>query len=119
MLESRADRREEPAMAANPSSTKLDVTTDRMPTETTVHCTGRITSETVELLKTTVKPLLSQGRMVALDLANVSYMDSSGLGTVVGLYASAKGASCQLKLVNLNQRLKELLTITRLNELMG
>jgi len=106
-------------MAANPSSTQLDVTIDRTPTETTVHCTGRITSDTVELLKTTVKPLLSQGRMVALDLANVSYMDSSGLGAVVGLYASAKGAGCRLKLVNLNQRLKELLTLTRLNELMG
>jgi len=106
-------------MAANPSSTQLDVTTDRTPTETTVHCTGSITSETVELLKTSVKPLLSPGKMVALDLANVSYMDSSGLGTVVGLYASAKAASCQLKLVNLNQRLKELLTLTRLTELMG
>jgi len=119
MLQSRTDRREEPAMAASPTPNQLDMTTERTPAETIVHCSGRITSATTELLKTNVKPLFSQGKMVALDLANVSYMDSSGLGTVVGLYASAKGASCQLKLVNLNQRLKELLTITRLNELMG
>ena len=105
-------------MATRPNPAQLDVTTDRMSTEITVHCTGRITSETTELLKTTVKPLLSQSKRVALDLANVSYMDSSGLGTVVGLYASAKAASCQLKLTNLNERLRELLSITRLNELM-
>jgi anti-sigma B factor antagonist len=105
-------------MATNPSPTQLDVTTDSSPTETTVRCAGKITSDTVELLKTTVKPLLSQSKKVTLDLANVSYMDSSGLGTVVGLYASAKAASCQFKLANLNQRLRELLSITRLSELM-
>jgi len=97
---------------------KLNLTTDRTPTEATVHCTGEITLDTTELLRTTVKPLLSQSKMVALDLANVSYMDSSGLGTIVGLLASAKTASCRLKLINLNQRLKELLSITRLDELM-
>jgi len=105
-------------MAANPTPTQLDITTDRTPTESTVHCTGRITSDTTELLKKTVKPLLSQGTRVALDLANVSYMDSSGLGTIVGLYASAKAASCELKLVNLSGRLKDLLTITHLGMLM-
>jgi len=105
-------------MATNPSPTQLDMTTDRTPTETIVHCTGKITTDTTELLKTTVKPLLSQSKRVALDLANVSYMDSSGLGTVVALYASAKAANCQLKLINLNERLKELLTITRLSALM-
>ena len=105
-------------MATNPSLTQLDMTTDRTPTETIVYCTGKITTDTTELLKTTVKPLLSQSKRVALDLANVSYMDSSGLGTVVALYASAKAASCQLKLINLNERLKELLTITRLSALM-
>ena len=105
-------------MATRPNPAQLDVTTDRTSTEITVRCTGRITSETTELLKTTVKPLLSQSKRVALDLANVSYMDSSGLGAVVGLYASARAASCQFKLTNLNARLRELLSITRLNELM-
>jgi len=105
-------------MATNPSPARLDVTTDKTPTQTTVHCGGKITSDTTELLKSAVKPLLSQNTRVTLDLANVSYMDSSGLGTIVGLYASAKAANCQFKLVNLNERLKELLTITRLGMLM-
>ena len=101
----------------SPSPARLDVTTDSTPTETTVHCTGKITSDTTELLKTYVKPLLSQSKKVALDLGNVSYIDSSGLGTIVGLYAAAKAASCEFKLVNLNERLKELLAITRLSAL--
>ncbi len=105
-------------MATNPGPIQLDVATDSSPTEITVRCAGKITSDAVELLKTTVKPLLSQSKKVTLDLANVNYIDSSGLGTVVGLYASAKAASCQFKLANLNQRLRELLSITRLSELM-
>jgi anti-sigma B factor antagonist len=52
-----------------------------------------------------------------LDLTNVSFMDSSGLGTIVGLYISAKAAECQLRLVNLNHRVKELFRLTRLGEI--
>jgi anti-anti-sigma factor len=69
---------------------KLDLATDKTPTETIVHCTGRVTSDTAQLLKTTVKPLLSESKTVVLDLKNVSYIDSSGLGVIVGLYVSAK-----------------------------
>jgi len=104
-------------MATNPSPAQLDVTIDNMPSEMTVHCSGRITSDTTELLRTTVRPLLSQSKRVALDLANVSYMDSSGLGTLVGLYTSAQTASCQFKLINLSQRVKALLSVTQLIEL--
>lgn len=107
-------------MATNSVPTpKLGLTTDRTPTEIIVHGTGRITSDTTQLLRTTVKPLFSESKTVVLDLTNVSYMDSSGLGAIVGLYVSAKGANCQLQLINLNQRLKELFSITRLGELMA
>ena len=106
-------------MATNPvPSSELELTTDRTPTETIVHGTGRITSDTTQLLKTTVKPLLSESKTVVLDLTNVSYVDSSGLGAIVGLYVSAKAARCQLKLINLNQRLKELFSITRLGQVL-
>jgi anti-sigma B factor antagonist len=55
---------------------------------------------------------------VVLALTNVSYMDSSGLGAIIGLYVSAKAAKSQLKLINLNERLKELFSITRLGQVM-
>jgi anti-sigma B factor antagonist len=76
-------------------------------------------SDTAELLRTTVKPLFSESKTVVLDLTDVNYIDSSGLGTLVGLYVSAKAANRQLKLINLNQRLKELFSITRLGEVMA
>jgi anti-sigma B factor antagonist len=107
-------------MATNPIPTpELSLTTDKTPTETIVRCVGRITSGTSQSLKTMAKPLLSDNKTVVLDLTNVSYMDSSGLGTIVGLYVSAKVANCQFKLVNLNQRLKELFSITRLGQVMA
>jgi len=79
-----------------------------------VRCSGRINSNTTDLLKVTVRSLMLENKTVVLDLGNVSYMDSSGLGALVGLYVSAKRSSCSLKLVKLSDRLKELLSITRL-----
>jgi anti-sigma B factor antagonist len=111
---------EELAMAMNPVPiSELNLIIDRTPTEIIVHCTGRMTSDTTQSLKTTVKPLFSESKTVVLDLTNVSYLDSSGLGAIVGLYVSAKTANSQLKLINLNQHLKELFSITRLGQFLA
>lgn len=98
---------------------KLELTIEKTATATIAHCSGRITSDTAQLLKTTVKPLFAESKTVLLDMTNVSYMDSSGLGTIVGLYVSAKTANCQLQLINLNKLLKDLFSITRLGEVMA
>jgi anti-anti-sigma factor len=79
---------------------------------TVVRCTGRLTAETSSHLKTEVKALLPNKRRLILDLGELGYMDSSGLGTLVGLYISAKGAKCELQLYNLSPRIRELLSIT-------
>ena len=79
---------------------------------TVVGCTGRLTTEFAVHLKTEVKPLLLIKRRVILDLTDLAHMDSSGLGALVALYISAKGAKCQLQLVNLSPRIRELLSIT-------
>jgi len=100
-------------------SPDLTLTTDKTPAGITVHCTGKIISDTTQSLKATVKPLFSESKTVVLDLTNVGYMDSSGLGAIVGLYVSAKAAKSQLKLINLNERLKELFSITRLGQVMA
>ncbi len=84
--------------------------------EEVVQCHGRIVVETTVSLRTTVKPLFARGKTVILDLTGVSYMDSSGLGTIASLYVSAKTAHSQLRLINLNARLKELFRITRLGQ---
>jgi anti-sigma B factor antagonist len=107
-------------MATNPApASELGLTTETTAKEIVVRCTGKITSNTIQSLKTTVKPLFSERKTVVLDLTNVTYLDSSGLGAIVGLYVSAKTASGQLKLVNLNHQLKELFSVTRLGQFLA
>jgi anti-sigma B factor antagonist len=102
-------------MSATPSPiSELKLETTKNPEETIVRCAGKITSATSGLLQTTVRNLIPETRSVVLDLTDVSYMDSSGLGTIAGLYFSAKRQNCRLKLVNLNDRLKELFRLTKL-----
>lgn len=78
---------------------------------TVVHCAGRLTTETAPLPKAEAKPLLRKGCQVVLDLSDLVQMDSSGLGTLVGLYISPKTAGCGLELVNLTPRIRELLSL--------
>ena len=54
------------------------------------------------------------GRKLIVNLANVSYMDSSGLGELVSCYTQMKGVSGHMKLLNINNRLHQLLVITKL-----
>jgi anti-sigma B factor antagonist len=107
-------------MATNSSPvSKLSIATHKTPTEIVVHCTGKITSDTIQELKSAVKPLFSESKIVLLDLTNVTYMDSSGLGAIVGLYVSAKAGKSQLRLINLNEHLKEIFSLTRLGQFMA
>ena len=76
--------------------------------------TGRITSNSTALLRTEVRGLIPGAKRIVLDLTDVTYMDSSGLGALVGLYVSARGQNCELKVIHLNQRLQELFRLTKL-----
>jgi anti-sigma B factor antagonist len=101
-------------MSTNPtvSAHTLKLQTDAGDGATVVRCTGRLTIETSPILKTEVKALLPKRQQVVLDFTDLSYMDSAGLGTLVGLYISAKSAGCELQLVNLSPRIRELLSLT-------
>jgi|SRR5208282_2008660 len=102
-------------MATSPTPIpELNLEIVRTPAEIIVHCTGKITSGSSGMLQTTIRGLIPETKCVVLDLTNVSYMDSSGLGGIVGLYLSARRQHCGLKLINLNQRLRELFRITKL-----
>ncbi len=95
------------------------VTIIRQLNDMIVCCKGRITSDTTQALKGTVKPLLSEGKRVVLDLNDVNHLDSSGLGTIIGLYVSAKVAKCQLKVIYSNERLKQLFRLTKLDRVLA
>ena len=98
---------------------ELRLETEKKPEAVLVRCTGRIVFGTTPLLQSTVRPLISENNRVALDLNNVSYLDSSGLGTIVGLWVTAKKNRCDLKLFHLSERMKEILHTTNLGLLVG
>ena len=67
------------------------------------------------LLKDKIQSLLQQGhRKIVLDLGNVSYVDSAGLGQLVQVYATTSHLGGSLKLLNLTKRLRDLLVLTKL-----
>jgi anti-sigma B factor antagonist len=67
------------------------------------------------LLKDKIQSLLQQGqRKLVLDLGNVSYVDSAGLGQLVQIHATTKSKGGSLRLANLTKRLKDLLVVTKL-----
>jgi anti-sigma B factor antagonist len=66
-------------------------------------------------LRDTLKGLVAKGqKKILLNLAGVSNMDSSGLGVLVGGYSSVAGQQGQLKLLNLTNKIRDLLQITKL-----
>ena len=77
---------------------------------------GRITmGEGDELLKDKVNSLVNQGhRKIVLNLAEVPYIDSAGLGEIVRTYTTVSRQGGSLKLLNLTKRLHQLLVVTKL-----
>ena len=66
-------------------------------------------------LKDRIKDLLGDGqRRILLNLAEVNYIDSAGLGSLIGSYTTVKRDGGSLKLVNLTKRIQDLLAITKL-----
>src|ERR1700694_4931532 len=77
---------------------------------------GKITlGQGDELLKDKVNSLVNQGhRKIVLNLAEVPYIDSAGLGEIVRTYTTVSRQGGSLKLLNLTKRITELLSITKL-----
>ena len=83
---------------------------------TVVDLSGRITlGEASGKLRETVHNLLDSGvTRVLLNLGDVTYVDSSGLGELVSAYTTARGRGCTVKLLNVQAKLQDLLQITKL-----
>jgi len=77
---------------------------------------GRVTlGEGDELLKDKINSLMNQGhRKIVLNLADVPYIDSAGLGEIVRTYTTVSRQGGSLKLLNLTKRITDLLSITKL-----
>ena len=65
-------------------------------------------------LRILVKDLLNKSHQIVLDLGDVTYIDSGGLGTLVALYASVRKIGGDIKLARVGRRANEVLQITKL-----
>jgi anti-sigma B factor antagonist len=80
-----------------------------------VECSGRIVlGDESANFRDLVKDLLTKCKQIVLDLGGVTYIDSIGLGVLVGLLISAQKAGGDIKLANLKPRLIDVLGVTKL-----
>lgn len=78
---------------------------------------GKITmGENTSILRDEFKVLLAEGhKNILLNMAGVSYVDSAGLGELVGVYTTATNSGGAVKLLNLQGKMKDLMQITKLH----
>jgi anti-sigma B factor antagonist len=79
-----------------------------------VHCHGQLVSELSNTFYSKMRPMIPGSKRIVLDLADVTRMDSMGLGTLVSLYTSARAAGCEMQLLHVGKRIRELLGLTNL-----
>lgn len=93
---------------------RLAVDIERDGATAVVKCGGKLVAGVNDFLYTEVSRLIPDSKRIVLDLSQLAYMDSMGLGTIIRLYVSAKSAGCELELINLGKRVRELLGVTNL-----
>src|SRR5262245_66500619 len=79
-----------------------------------VECSGRLVlGEESANLRHLVRDLLNEYKQVVFDLGKLTYIDSGGLGVLVGLYATSQKVGGGIKLANLNPHMRDVLQITK------
>jgi anti-sigma B factor antagonist len=93
----------------------LNTTTSKVDGVFVVYLSGAIFfGEESASLRNLVKDLLNKSSQIVLDLGDVTYIDSGGLGTLVALYASARKIGGDIRLARVGRRANEVLQITKL-----
>jgi anti-sigma B factor antagonist len=92
----------------------LTLAVDRTGDCVVVRCNGRLVAGVNDRLYREVSQLIPGSKRIVLDLTDLTHMDSTGLGTLVRLYVSAKSAGCVLQLYNIGKSVRQLLGVTHL-----
>lgn len=103
----------------------LRLTLEEKAEETVVYCIGKITADSAELFQSEIADHvipMSRGKGVAvttrivLDLSNVTFVDSTGLGALFNLWSAAQRKACELEIINFSPRVQALMSITKLDQ---
>ncbi len=94
----------------------MKISTRQVDGVTIVDCSGRITlGEGSVTLRDTVREILAKGqKKILLNLADVNYIDISGIGELVSAFTTTKNQNGELKLLKLTKKVNDLLQITKL-----
>jgi anti-sigma B factor antagonist len=94
----------------------VTITTREVSHVTILDLVGRITlGDETEVLRDTVRQLISAGKKkIVLNLAQVDYIDSSGVGELVSSFTAVRNAGGELKLYNLSKKVHDILQVTKL-----
>jgi anti-sigma B factor antagonist len=94
----------------------VQLTTRQVGDVTVIDAAGRITlGDGSSAFRDLIKDMVGKGnKKILLNLGEVSYIDSSGIGELVSAYTTVSNSGGELKLLNLNKRVKDLLQITKL-----
>jgi anti-sigma B factor antagonist len=101
-------------MAHEAAASPLTLEVDRTAEAAIVRCNGRLVTGMHTSLYSKVSELIPHSKRIVLDLSGLTFMDSTGLGTLVRLYVVARSAGCSLELLNLGARIRELFRIANL-----
>ena len=94
----------------------MKTSTRKVDNVTIVDLSGRITlGEGSVVLRDTVRDLIAKGdKKILLNLGEVTYIDSSGIGELVSAFTTVRNQGGELKLLNLTKKVHDLLQITKL-----
>ena len=101
-------------MVPEGTSHSLTVEFERFADKCVVHCGGDLVGGGCGFLQEKVSEVLPDSKLIVLDLTELEWIDSMGLGTLVRLHVLCKAAGCRLQLDNVGRRIKELLSLTNL-----
>lgn len=103
----------------------LQLDLDERADETIVYCSGKITADSAEMFQNEIRGNVipeSRGKgvtvttRIVLDLSKVTFVDSTGLGALLGVWTAAQRRGCDVELVNLSPRVEGLVSVTKLDQ---
>jgi anti-sigma B factor antagonist len=106
-------------MPSAPVKNSLAFSVERKDDMALVHCRGRLVSGLCGEFYDKIHALIPDNKRIVLDLTDLAFVDSMGLGTLVRLQVSAKSGGSCIQLINLGKQIRELLGITHLLSLFG
>lgn len=101
-------------MSEKETGSRLTLVVEHCSNGILVRCSGKLVAGVNDRLYLEVSRLIPGTKRIVLDMADLTHMDSMGIGTLVRLYVSAKSAGCALELQNIGKPVRQLLGVTHL-----